>query len=251
MRTLVIGDIHGSHRSLKAVLDAAQFDLSSDRIICLGDYVDGWGDSAEVVSYLIEIQQNSEIEHIFILGNHDIWFSELLCNNFERFRDQVYVKQQYAGWIKQGGDSTYQSYLKLSDAELLSHRENFFKLLKPYFLEDNRLYVHAGFDPSIGFEETVKTKPVSLQWSRELYERALNYWHLQATGVSVDEINNFGGFDKIYIGHTPTFHIGILQPVKMINVINLDQGCKINGRLTLWVDNDDTFFQCEEMYQSD
>ena len=68
MRTVVIGDIHGGFRALKQVLETA--DLPKDtRYIFVGDYVDGWSESAEVVSYLIDFSEKNDC--IFIRGNHD------------------------------------------------------------------------------------------------------------------------------------------------------------------------------------
>ena len=40
-RTLVIGDIHGNYEALNRALDKANFDITADKIICIGDYIDG------------------------------------------------------------------------------------------------------------------------------------------------------------------------------------------------------------------
>jgi serine/threonine protein phosphatase 1 len=49
-RTLVIGDIHGGLKALVQLLERAKI-TPEDEIIFLGDYVDGWSDSANVVTY--------------------------------------------------------------------------------------------------------------------------------------------------------------------------------------------------------
>jgi serine/threonine protein phosphatase 1 len=49
-RTLVIGDIHGGIKALKQVLQKADV-TKEDTLIFLGDYVDGWSESAEVISF--------------------------------------------------------------------------------------------------------------------------------------------------------------------------------------------------------
>ena len=41
MRTLVIGDIHGRYNALKQVFNSSKFDYERDRLILLGDIVDG------------------------------------------------------------------------------------------------------------------------------------------------------------------------------------------------------------------
>jgi serine/threonine protein phosphatase 1 len=67
-RTLVIGDIHGGLKALKQVLERAEV-TTNDTLIFLGDYVDGWSESPQVLDFLQELQKT----HTFILlrGNHD------------------------------------------------------------------------------------------------------------------------------------------------------------------------------------
>ena len=42
MRTLVIGDIHGNFKAMAQALDRAKFVPNKDRLITLGDVVDGY-----------------------------------------------------------------------------------------------------------------------------------------------------------------------------------------------------------------
>ena len=57
-RTIVIGDIHGGLKALIQVLEKINL-TREDKFIFLGDYVDGWSDSANVVSYLIELAKQN------------------------------------------------------------------------------------------------------------------------------------------------------------------------------------------------
>ena len=68
MRTFVIGDIHGGLLALEQVLTRAKV-TTEDTLIFLGDYVDGWSQSVEVIDYLIELKTKQNI--ICIRGNHD------------------------------------------------------------------------------------------------------------------------------------------------------------------------------------
>ena len=52
-RTLVIGDIHGSFKALQQIIEKAAVN-ETDQLIFLGDFVDGWSQSFEVIQYLIE-----------------------------------------------------------------------------------------------------------------------------------------------------------------------------------------------------
>jgi serine/threonine protein phosphatase 1 len=246
MRTLVIGDIHGSYKSLKRGLKLANFNIDSDRIICLGDYINGWDEDLMVIDFLIDLKNNSSIPPIFLMGNHDFWLREMIQNDFSNFRDQEYIKSNYGLWFNKGGDQTYSRYLTLSDEAIILHKEQFFDHLKRYYIEDNKLYVHAGFNPKSGFKKTLEKDPNALFWNRSLFEKAYKIEKHKKSDESNDSTHYFDEFDKIYIGHTPTQNYGIKSPVKLCNVINLDQGCKTNGKLTIWIDEDDTFFQTKK-----
>ena len=102
-----------------------------------------------------------------------------------------------------------------------------------------------GFDPEIGFSEMLEMDKGEFLWDRKLFLKALNTWEFLDGGLS--PVPPIDKFDKIYIGHTPTDKYDIKKPVKMGNVINVDQGCKVGGRLSIWVDNTDKFFQSSEV----
>ena len=68
MRTLAIGDIHGSNIALKALSEYVGF-RSDDIIVTLGDYIDRGPDSKGVIDFLIELGQTHQL--INLKGNHD------------------------------------------------------------------------------------------------------------------------------------------------------------------------------------
>ena len=82
MRTFVIGDIHGGLRALEQVLNRAQV-TTQDTLIFLGDYVDGWSQSAEVIDFLIDLKTKQNC--ICIRGNHDQLALDWLENRHEDF----------------------------------------------------------------------------------------------------------------------------------------------------------------------
>ena len=240
MRTLIIGDIHGKIDSLKGVLDLASYDPATDRVICVGDYIDGGKMSFEVVEYLLDLDQNSMQDNVFILGNHDKEFLDILTYDFERLRDWRHIEEMHWEWYANGGQPTYASYIKEDDQAIIRHRELFFKKLKYYHEENNNLYVHAGYDFTIDIKSNFESNPSELLWDRHLYKTSIN--DLSDGGEDL----KFGPYDKIYIGHTPTVLYGDVTPRKRANVINVDQGCKIDGTLSAWVDETDTFFQYKQ-----
>lgn len=243
-RTLIIGDIHGNIRALESALKNANYKVEEDRIICLGDYIDGWKKSYEVVEKLIQLQANSPFEHIYLKGNHDAWFLEVLNQNFKQFRVGRFIRTKYHEWIQNDGLSTYLSYIKRSNEAILQHKISFFDTLKLFHIENEKLFVHAGFNYRKKFQDSLTFYPKSLMWDRSLFSRAIQLWNMEQKGAVLDAtMKRIADFEKIYIGHTPTTKYGLKIPQKMGNVINVDQGCKRTGILSIWVDEDDTFYQ--------
>ena len=135
-RTLAIGDIHGGFIALKQVLERANV-TENDKLIFLGDYVDGWSESSQIIQFLIELSKKQEC--IFIKGNHDAWTKDWL--SFGNAPDI---------WLFNGGQSTVDSYYEYSLEELEAHLE-FFQRMKNYYIdEDNRLFIHAGYSSMHG-----------------------------------------------------------------------------------------------------
>src|SRR5699024_2004078 len=120
MRTLVIGDIHGGLLALKEVLKKAKVN-QNDTLIFLGDYVDGWSQSAETIRYLIDLKK--EINCIFIRGNHD----ELLYNYLKHGQD-------IDTWRIHGGNESIKSYKKITKKEREIHL-TFLENLKFYHID--------------------------------------------------------------------------------------------------------------------
>ena len=104
-RTLVIGDIHGGLRALVQVLERSSIN-PFDILVFLGDYVDGWSESAQVVEFLIKLEKNQKC--IFIKGNHDVWAEKWL-----RYEEKDSV------WLANGGQETINSYKNYSNEKKL------------------------------------------------------------------------------------------------------------------------------------
>src|SRR5690606_8704733 len=120
MSTFVIGDIHGGFKALIQLL--RRMDLTEeDTLIFLGDYVDGWSESAQVIRLLIELSEN--INCIFIKGNHDVWCEEWLNS------DDVNPT-----WYMHGGKEAIESYNGFSKEEKEQHLQ-FFQEMLPYYID--------------------------------------------------------------------------------------------------------------------
>jgi serine/threonine protein phosphatase 1 len=200
MKKFVIGDIHGRLKALKQVLKLAKFDYKEDKLIVLGDIADGGFDVYLCVEELLKIKNL-----IFIVGNHDVWFMD-------------YMKSGWSEdiWLSQGGKNTIASYSSFNQNIPVTHQE-FFNNGVYYHLEDNKLFVHGGYDPRFPIEK--QTKDI-LTWDRELIQRCLN-------GLKIKE------YERVFVGHTTTQSYGFDFPLRFGKLIMMDCGAGWNGRLAI------------------
>lgn len=229
-RTLIIGDIHGGLRALTQVLERANLS-PDDQLIFLGDYVDGWSESAQVIAFLIQLQQKYTC--IFIKGNHDAW-----C---ELWLEQAATNEV---WLRNGGAESIASYERISVEERAVHLA-FFNNMKYYFIdEQNRLFVHAGFTSMHGVKQ--ETNVQTFYWDRTLWETALAL----DKSLSSDSLyypKRLKVYQEIFIGHTPSTNYGIEKPMIFANVCNVDTGAAFKGKITVMDIDTKAFWQSDPL----
>lgn len=229
-RTLVIGDIHGGCKALQQAIERAEV-TSGDRLIFLGDYVDGWSESSDVIRYLIEISKTQDC--IFIKGNHDAWCEDWLS-----------AEQAPDMWLLSGGKRTVESYAGYSSEEMNVHLE-FFQRMKNYYVDDqNRLFIHAGFASMHGPQKEVYSS--NYRWDRTLWETAVAM-DKKLTKNSELYPKRFLLYNEIYIGHTPTIEIGITTPAHKANIWNIDTGAAYTGALSIMDIDTKEFWQSDPL----
>lgn len=229
-RTLVIGDIHGGFKALQQIFERAEV-TPNDKLIFLGDYVDGWSESSRIIQFLIDLSQKQEC--IFIKGNHDTWCEDWLA-----------LGQNPDMWLFNGGKSTVESYAEYEQEELDNHLE-FFQRMKSYHVDDqNRLFIHAGYASMHGPEKEVYSS--NYRWDRTLWE----------TAVAMDKKLERNSelypkrlllFREIFIGHTPTLDIGSKIPTNKANVWNMDTGAAFTGSLSIMDIDTREFWQSDPL----
>lgn len=228
MRTLVIGDIHGGLKALKQLIDRIKV-VEEDRLIFLGDYVDGWSQSAEVIQYLMVLSQLKDC--VFLKGNHDVW-----CEKWLRTEKPDKV------WLDHGGRGAIESYKDFSQEEKKAHLK-FFEQMQPYHLdEQNRLFVHAGFTSIHGVK--AEENESNFYFDRSLWEMALDL-DKKIDRNSERFPKRLKHYSEIYIGHTPTLNFNSDQPMQALNVWNLDTGAAFYGKLSAMD------IHSKEIFQSD
>ncbi len=247
-RTLCVGDVHGGLLALREALYKSGYDSKVDNLIFMGDYVDGWSESAQVVDFIIGLKEKIrfEMRHpdsiICLLGNHDEWA-----------RDFLKFGTIQPNWLYNGGKSTLASYNVLweengkKQESLDSHRK-FFDTLHEYYIDkEGRAYVHAGCDPEAGCQGTI---PYLRVWDRTM-------WNSVLSGKTIT------AHKELFIGHTTTMtqtckshlpeakeegqEIGqpINVPLNRKNDWNIDTGGGWGGKLTIMDVDTKEYWQSE------
>jgi serine/threonine protein phosphatase 1 len=230
MRTLVIGDIHGGLIALQQIIKRAHVN-TSDTLIFLGDYVDGWSQSPQVLDFLIELSNVNTC--IFIRGNHDELALHWLQNNHDN-----------PMWYQHGGESTVMAYATIPETTRKKHIDFLLSLQNYYIDNQNRLFIHAGFTNLKGV--AIEHFPRMLYWDRTLWEMALSL-NEKLEKDSVFYPKRFRLYTEIYIGHTPVTQINETTPVNKANIWNIDTGAAFKGPLTIMDVDSKEFWQSDPL----
>ncbi len=201
MARFVISDIHGAHKALLQCFERSGFKREKDLLICLGDVCDGYTEVKNCFDELLSVNNL-----VYIMGNHDLW-----CLDWAKTGKTPDI------WLIQGGYSTIRSYKGSFDP---NHYE-FLKNAKPYYISDNLLFVHGGFDVNKALE---KQNPETFTWDRNLVFEA---YTKKGTGEKIT------GFDKIFVGHTPTLNFNSMSPVQFCEVMLTDTGAGWGQKLSI------------------
>lgn len=228
MKTYAIGDIHGGFRALTQLLDGLELS-SADTLIFLGDYVDGWSESAQVIQYLIALSKTRGC--VFIKGNHDVW-----CENWLRSGTVEQV------WYDHGGKGTIESYANITEVMKKEHLA-FFEETKLYHIDaNNKLFLHAGFTSMYGVEREYYLE--NFYYDRTLWEMAL-IANQYAKKEDLNYPDRLKHYKEIYIGHTPTIRFAHDKPMNALNVWNVDTGAAFTGKLSAIDIDSKTVWQSE------
>ncbi len=208
-RLIAIGDIHGDIEHLNKLLDKLK-PQKDDTFVFLGDYIDRGEHSKEVIERLIDLSY--ETNCIFLMGNHEQMLLNLL---------KTKKPEDIEMWLLEGGVQTFDNYGGF--VEIFSLHKDFLTGLKPYYLTDEYLFVHAGIRPDIPLKKQDKT---DMLWIRDDF---------------IEHKHNLK--QKVIFGHTP-FYIPYIDDDK----IGINTGCGINpdGYLTALICDDETFVMSKQ-----
>lgn len=227
-RMLVQGDQHGALKAVKQVLERCNFNPNEDLLISLGDVVDGWSESSELVQFYIDLSEECLYKPLFIKGNHDDYCHKWLKGGLPKME-----------WLMQGGKSTIESYINTGYINEEAHLNFFNEMFDFYIDTKNRGYVHAGFSShkGLGYDSSD-----TYYWDRSLWKQALN----NDIELLPKEFNMLEAYKEIFIGHTPTLILNETVPMNKYNIWNLDTGAGFGaGKLTIMNANTKEFWQSD------
>lgn len=187
-RLFVISDIHGDLAGLETVLmDMYQdgMDLTRDRLVQLGDMIDGYAHSKEVVGLLRGMQEEYGRDHVIVLlGNHE----DMLMRSVGKNENQ----SDFRNWWYQGGSATYYSYFSgdtyppfiaapwIPDPQArfvptgqMQDDLEWFATLPLYYETDDHIFVHAGLKEPLPPEGN---KRWDMLWIREPFHDSTYDW---------------------------------------------------------------------------
>jgi serine/threonine protein phosphatase 1 len=236
MRTLAIGDIHGGFRAIQQLLERVNYDPTKDKLIFVGDYVDGWSETKQVIDFLCKLhEENNSI--VFIRGNHDQWMIDFIEGG-----GHIAVPL----WVNQGGRETLESYGAhimpqmsdyMVDVDIPDSHKEFLLATELFHIDkQNRGFVHGGYN---SFEGLGHDEPYVYMWDRDIA-------HFLPMRSSDPTPRILRPHKELYIGHTTTLMWKTTKPICLHGkYFNIDTGGGWGGKLTA-IDID-----TKQVYQSD
>lgn len=216
-------DSHGCLNELLDCFKQSNFDYEKDKLIHCGDLVDRGPDSFLLVEELMKIKNL-----ITIRGNHDQIHEEWIRTGVHHMAKYfIETRISYEKALNYSG-------LYLSSKVPDSHVK-FFKNQLPYYIdEQNRCFVHAGYDRHNPIEQSDED---TLYWSYDLFRGSL-------TCKGKDIYQDVNNFKRVFLGHQTTLNWKVngkpgTKPIYSHNIVNCDTGMCYGGRLSLLDITDD------------
>lgn len=243
-REFVLPDVHGGYKAVLELFNMVSFDFMYDKLIFLGDILDGWDEHDLIIDLFLKIK-----DFHFIAGNHDCIFINWLQTWQHNFN-----------W-SHGGENVIKAYERLNNENYLitnyqldgfkttltpndipdSHKYFFSKAVTHYIDRNRNLFLHAGFNKEFTIDEHMPEMALdTFAWDGSLLRQAV-----YSNGITfVDD-----SFDRVFVGHTPVQNFNLDKPYISDNVIGMDTGSCFKGRLSMMDIDTMEVFQSSEVYR--
>lgn len=224
-RDFVVGDIHGHFDEFEQLLQQIRFNPASDRMLCVGDYIDRGPHSERALYYL-------EQDWFFsVRGNHEAMLAAA--------RD--YEPGVYELWMRNGGE-----WAEKIEEDVLDQFADIYEEL-PYVIEVEGEHgkigvVHADvppFDSWDDFTDALEADSLdekamqAMLWSRATYRRL----RLTRLYPGIYEKPTMTGVHSVYLGHSI-----VAQATRFGSYCFIDTGAYANGQLTVVDINSEEIF---------
>lgn len=167
-----IGDIHGNISALRNLYSLILEDINlhgkASKIIFLGDYIDRGTDSREVLDFLMGLRDSNNIEHVFLLGNHE----QMLIDSLE-LEAEYQRLSTFDMWLNNGGYETLVSFniLPVYQQFVDKFPQNVLNWIKnkcvDHFIHENVIFAHAQYSKSQDYSKPISEHTKMLQiWGR-------------------------------------------------------------------------------------
>lgn len=188
----IIGDIHGCHRTLVALIEKKIQPNKSDSIFFLGDYIGKGPDSKNVIKYILSLK-NEGYNVWCLMGNHEKMLLDSMLS------DKLHYK-----WLWNGGSECLRSFDVYKAKDIKKKYLDFFESLDYYIELDDFILVHGGLNFNI---DNPLSDRNSMLWSRNIH-------------IDKSKING----KRLIVGHTPVRYKKIKRSLNE-DIIKLDGGC--------------------------
>ncbi len=207
MKRYAISDIHGCNKTFKHLVEKGINLQKEDHLYLLGDYIDRGPGSKEVFDYIFALQEKGYQVHC-LRGNHE-----------EMMLSAYYERTDPFSWMVNGGDATLESFDSSSFYDIPEKYIQFVENLPYYFVLDDYLLVHAGFE----FKNAEKLEDLFEDESAMVWIR---YWY---DNIKPDLLDG----RTIIHGHTPISRKEIEQNLEVGFPLDIDGGCVYHPRPNL------------------
>ena len=212
--TYVVSDIHGRKDRFHNILERIRF-KKTDVLYILGDVIDRNPDGISILSEIMKAENM-----LMILGNHEYMMMNVVQT--PPFRIDEKWEEDLGLWFLNGGEMTYRTFLRLSDAERAEIMDyvNDLPLNREIEIEGKSyLLVHGS--PAAAY-----TKENPDYMDKTMYA----VWNRFDPFIE----NGFAG-KNVICGHTPTIFFTDRKPMEVFingNTVCMDCGCAFpDGRL--------------------
>lgn len=168
MSIYAMSDIHGLYgsfiRRVKQLNNLKTVKDGKDKLILLGDYIDGGNNSFKVIKTIYDLQMEVGIENMIVLmGNHDKWFLNFIDGKnddwiygfrslyvLEPFLDELQIKclNNIINKMNPGKEKSDKLVKYIRECLMKNHGDliRWYKKLPLYYKTDTQIFVHAGID---------------------------------------------------------------------------------------------------------